>query len=42
MTTEVLDPLESLSTSAQRRAAATYVTVMDDNLKKLRSALDCR
>ena len=40
VTTEVLDPLESLSTSARRRGA-TYVTVMDDNLKKLRSALDC-
>ncbi len=41
VTTEVLDPLESLSTSARRRGAS-YVTVMDNNLKKLRSALDCR
>ncbi len=41
VTTAVLDPLESLSTSAQRRGES-YVTVMDDNLKKLRSALDCR
>jgi zinc transport system substrate-binding protein len=38
--TEVLNPLEGLS-RAERRAGADYVTVMDDNLAKLRAALDC-
>lgn len=39
--TEVLDPLESLS-SKDIRAGATYLSVMRDNLAKLRTALGCR
>ncbi len=39
--TEVLDPLEGLSASKQRRGA-TYTSVMDANLAKLRDALGCR
>jgi zinc transport system substrate-binding protein len=39
--TEVLDPLEGLSTDAQQHGAS-YFTVMDDNLRKLRTALDCK
>ena len=38
--TEVLNPLEGLST-AEQRAGATYITVMDANLQKLRRALGC-
>jgi zinc transport system substrate-binding protein len=39
--TEVLDPLEGLTTAKQKRGA-TYTSVMDDNLAKLRDALGCR
>jgi len=38
--TEVLDPLEGLTTAKQKRGA-TYTSVMDDNLAKLRDALGC-
>lgn len=38
---EVLDPLEAL-TGEQVRAGADYVSVMLDNLRRLRRALDCR
>ncbi len=38
--TETLNPLEGL-TDAQLRGGANYVTVMDDNLVKLRGALGC-
>jgi zinc transport system substrate-binding protein len=38
--TEVLNPLEGLS-DAQTKKGATYVTVMDENLGKLRHALAC-
>jgi zinc transport system substrate-binding protein len=39
--TEVLDPLEGLGAAKQRRGA-TYTSVMDTNLAKLRDALGCR
>jgi len=39
--TAVLDPLEGLTAQAQRRGE-TYVSVMDENLGQLRSALGCR
>jgi zinc transport system substrate-binding protein len=39
--TEVLDPLEGL-TSAKQKRGATYTSVMDENLAKLRGALGCR
>jgi zinc transport system substrate-binding protein len=39
--TDVLNPLEGL-TDRERRAGANYITVMDDNLRKLRTALDCK
>jgi len=39
--TAVLNPLEGL-TDQERRAGANYVTVMDDNLRKLRTALACK
>jgi zinc transport system substrate-binding protein len=39
--TEVLDPLEGLTTDAQQHGAS-YLTVTDDNLKKLRAALGCK
>jgi zinc transport system substrate-binding protein len=38
--TAVLDPLEGLTAARQRRGA-TYVSVMDQNLAKLRDALGC-
>jgi zinc transport system substrate-binding protein len=38
--TDVLDPLEGL-TDAERAHGANYVSVMDDNLARLRKALDC-
>ena len=38
--TETLDPLEGLTTDAMAHGA-TYLTVMRDNLAKLRSALGC-
>lgn len=38
--TAVLDPLEGL-TEEDQRAGADYVTVMQDNLEQLRTALDC-
>ena len=38
--TDTLDPLETLSTKA-RKAGETYMTVMDSNLRKLRTALGC-
>lgn len=38
--TETLNPLEGL-TDAELHHGATYVSVMDDNLVKLRSALGC-
>jgi zinc transport system substrate-binding protein len=38
--TEVLDPLEGLTAAKQKRGA-TYTSVMDDNLTKLRNALGC-
>jgi zinc transport system substrate-binding protein len=39
--TAVLDPIEGL-TDAQLRAGATYGDVMRENLRTLRTALDCR
>jgi len=39
--TEVLDPLEGLSDD-QVRGGDNYVSVMDENLRKLREALGCR
>ena len=39
--TAVLGPLEGLTAQAQRRGE-TYVSVMDENLGQLRSALGCR
>jgi zinc transport system substrate-binding protein len=38
--TEVLDPLEGLTDAKQKRGA-TYTSVMDENLAKLRDALGC-
>jgi zinc transport system substrate-binding protein len=38
--TETLDPLEGLTKRAQKRGE-NYVSVMDDNLNKLRAALGC-
>ncbi len=38
---EVLDPLETL-TREQIRAGADYLSVMEDDLRRLRAALDCR
>ena len=38
--TEVLDPLEGL-TDSERAHGANYLTVMDDNLARLRHALGC-
>jgi len=38
--TDVLDPLEGL-TDSERAHGANYITVMDDNLARLRRALDC-
>jgi zinc transport system substrate-binding protein len=38
--TDVLDPLEGL-TPAEQKAGANYITVMDNNLHKLRTALGC-
>ena len=38
--TEVLDPLEGL-TDAEQKHGATYTSVMDENLAKLRDALGC-
>ena len=38
--TEVLDPIEGL-TREELAKGATYVSVMDDNLAKLRAALGC-
>ncbi|HZN13697.1 MAG TPA: zinc ABC transporter substrate-binding protein [Acidimicrobiales bacterium] len=38
--TEVLNPIEGL-TKAQAKRGATYLTLMDTNLAKLRQALDC-
>jgi zinc transport system substrate-binding protein len=38
--TEVLSPLETL-TGEQRRAGDDYVSVMEDNLEKIRAALGC-
>jgi zinc transport system substrate-binding protein len=38
--TDVLDPLEGLSRADQEKGAS-YVTVMDENLAKLRAALAC-
>jgi zinc transport system substrate-binding protein len=40
VTTETLNPLEGL-TDRQLREGATYLTVMDQNLAKLRRALGC-
>ena len=40
VTTETLNPLEGL-TDRQLRKGATYLTVMDQNLAKLRRALGC-
>jgi zinc transport system substrate-binding protein len=40
VSTATLDPLEGLTSSEQAKGA-TYVTVMDRNLKKLRAALGC-
>ena len=40
MRTEVLNPLEGL-TPEEIEANATYITVMDENLAKLRAALEC-
>jgi len=39
--TAVLNPLEGL-TDRERRTGANYITVMDDNLRTLRSALGCK
>ena len=39
--TAVLDPIESIS-KKQRNAGADYVSIMRDNLQKLRTALSCR
>jgi zinc transport system substrate-binding protein len=39
--TDVLDPLEGLSKD-RLAAGATYVSVMDENLSRLRRALSCR
>jgi zinc transport system substrate-binding protein len=39
--TAVLDPLEGL-TAAKQKHGATYTSVMDENLAKLRDALGCR
>jgi zinc transport system substrate-binding protein len=38
--TDVLDPLEGL-TDSERAHGANSITVMDDNLARLRHALDC-
>jgi zinc transport system substrate-binding protein len=38
--TEALDPIEGL-TKAEVARGETYVSVMDDNLSKLRAALGC-
>ena len=39
--TAVLDPLEGLTAAKQKRGA-TYTSVMDENLAKLRDALGCQ
>jgi zinc transport system substrate-binding protein len=39
--TLVLNPLEGLTTD-EEKAGRDYVAVMEDNLKSLRAALECR